>query len=354
MSAAGPAKQPGRLVKWLEELLLGESGIGVVLCLGVGGQLIWLAFVLGAVELADAIAVEGVIVAVCFGILAVRIALLHERDLRGVSGRIVRVSDDLGGVSNKLGKVSESLQTKPIGNFPEYLSKISALIGRAEQSVTVMCDHPAYAIYSEGAGFDAYIAALKEKVARRSREHSFSVDLMFLAAEERRQLHRDQLELFAKQEEDWVRWRNSEKMLAFLKRAHAVCHPDARPMKDSEAERARSTLTRDQYVEELEAANEALLRHHFYGAHRVLLPLRDAAGNPQAHSRGPSIYFWMRETEAIFAIVPLGKKSSETREVAFETQDPSMIDALRGTFSRYGRDVVPFAEPPAVLRSRTM
>lgn len=344
MPAMGPVKRPGHFVKWLEELLLGGRGVAVILGLGGGGQLIWLAFALGAVALADVIAVEGVIVAVCFGILAVRIALRHERDLRGVSGTIVRVSDDLGGVSNTLGKVSESLQTKPIGNFPDYLFKISALIGRAEQSVTVMCDHPAYAIFSEGKGFDAYVTALKKKIALRSRERSFSVDLMFLAAEERRQLHRDQLELVAEQEDDWVRLRDSDKMLAFLQRSHAVCHPDAPPMSDAEAEQARSALTGYQYVDELEAANEALLRHHFYGAQRVLLPLRDADGHPQAHSRGPSIYFWMRDNaEAIFAVVPLGQESSETREVAFETQDPSMINALRGTFSRYGRNIVPFA-----------
>jgi hypothetical protein len=339
-----------RLVTWLDELLLGESGVRVVLCVGVGGQLIWLAFGFGAVGLADVIAVEGVIVAVCFGILAVRIALRHERDLRdvsvnlgGVSERIVGVSDDLRGVSKTLEQVSKSVQTKPIGNFPDYLFKISALIERAVTGVTVMCDNPAYAIFSNGPGFDAYMASLKEKIARRSRERSFSVELMFLAAEERRQLHRDQLDLFAKSDEDWVRWRDSKEMLEFLERAHTVCHPDAPPMNDAEAERARSKLTSEQYLEELEAANEALLRHHFYGAHRVLLPLRDADGKVRAHSRGPSIYFWMRDNaEAIFAVVPLGQKSSETREVAFETQDPSMIKALRGTFSRYGRDVVPF------------
>jgi len=278
------------------------------------------------------------VVAVVFGILALRIALYHEIELGQVSGTL----DD---VSVRLEGVSDSVLTRTVGVFPSFIPHVTALFAQAEKSITVMCDNPAYGIFSNGDAFDAYAAELKGKIASRTSNPSFRVDLMFLADEEREELHRDQVSLYATTAEDWENWRKGDqthtRLEEFLKRAHSVCQPDAPTLPADEIEKTLAELTVDRYVERLAAVNKALLTHHFYGANRRVLRFRDQEGKSQARSRGPSIYFWMRDRKhAIFAIVPLGDEPDQSREVAFETHDPAMIEALRGTFSRYQRAAV--------------
>jgi hypothetical protein len=102
----------------------------------------------------------------------------------------------------------------------------------------------------------------------------------------------------------------------------------------------------DDFIKDFYDVDEALLAHDFHGTVRRVLIFRDGAGHSQVSSLGPSIYFWMRDgVEAIFVVVPMGEKVGESREIGFRTHDPSMIDALRGVFSRYQRAAIPFVTP---------
>jgi hypothetical protein len=343
-------------MRQIDRLLLGKTGIAVISVLMGAGQLIWLARALGAVSLADTVAIEGIIVAVAFGVLAVRVALRHEVELRNVSGSLGGVSTTLGSVSTRLEGVSKSVQTQPIGEFPHFLPRVTELIARAEKSIVIMCDAPGYAIYSNGPEFDAYAAALKNKIASRAENPAFSVDLMFFADREREQVQRHQTARYAKTEDEWNVWRDSpqtyNRLREFLKRALRVCDPEAMEASDSDISQQVDTLTFDDFIKRFDSVDEILLEHHFYGANRRVLMFRDNLAMPQVPSHGPSIYFWMRDDlEAVFAVVPMGDKVGESREVAFQTRDPAMIEALRGIFSRYRHAAVPFAPRNPVSNS---
>lgn len=326
------------------DLPIGMSGILAVALVGIGGQIIWLFRVNGSIGLADTLAIEGVIVAVVFGVLALRVALHHDTDLRHVSETLKGVSD--------------SVLTRTVGSFPHFIPHVTALLAQAEESVLMMCDNPAYGIISKGDAFDDYLGELKRQIARRTSHPSLSVEMMFLAEEERRELHLDQVKLHAGTEEEWERWRERAdvhgRLEEFLKRAHSICEPAASPVSDADILEALSGLSVEQYVKRLTEVNDAVLTHHFYGAKRFVLKLRNGAGQPQALSHGPSVYFWMRdEQHAIFAIVPLGSTPEQSREIAFETHDPGMIEALRGMFSRYqGAAAVDVTEQESTLKPR--
>jgi hypothetical protein len=209
----------------------------------------------------------------------------------------------------------------------------------------IMCDAPAYAIFSNGPEFDAYAATLKGKIARRAEDPDFLVDLMFFANKEREQIQRHATDRYAKTDDEWISWRESpevnRQLRALLKRSQQLCNPEGGALSDDEVTRRLQDLTVDDFVRGFDAVDDALTERHFYGANRYILMLRDGNGAPQALANGPSIYFWMRDNvEAIFAVVAMGEEIGEARDVGFQTRDPSMINALRGIFSRYKRAAI--------------
>ena len=332
----------------MESVLRGKPGARAMWLVAIAGQFVWLARALGSVDLADAVAIEGIVVAITFGILAVRVALRHEQELRTVSHDLGGVSQTLSSVSHRLTDVSDSVQTQPIGEFPEFLPHITAMMANAEKSITIMCDAPAYGIYSNGQEFDLYAAVLKSKIALRAQKPSFSVELMFLGDREREAVQRDATGRYARTADEWNAWRDApetqERLRALVKRVGLICRPEVPPPSDSEITGRLTDYTLDDFIQDFYEVDEALLTHDYHGAIRRVLIIRDGDGQAQVSSRGPSIYFWMRDgVEAIFVVVPMGERVGESREIGFRTHDPSMIDALRGIFSRYQRAAVPFA-----------
>jgi hypothetical protein len=315
-------------------LPIGLTGLAVLIVVGIGGQAVWLLYAGDEVALPDALAIEGVIVAVVSGVLALNVALRHETDLK-------EVSQTLDGVTH-------SILTRTIGPFPDFIPHITAMLGQAKESIMVMCDNPAYGIVSKGDAFDDYLAELKRQIARRVSDPAFAVELMFLGDRERQELHLDQVKRQADPGK-WEAWRDEsdtrERLTEFLKRAHGVRAPGAKAISDEEISTAIDDMDSvDRYVDCLVEVNRAILDHHLYGAKKYVLELRDGAGQARARALGPTTYFWMRDCKhAIFAIVPLGDVPTHSREIAFETHDPTLIAALQGIFYRYkdaaGRDV---------------
>lgn len=327
--------------------LRGNIGAAAIVAIGAIGQLIWLARAAGAIGLADTLAIEGIVVAIVFGALAVRVALRHEQELLTVSLGLGGVSGTLNGVSQRLEGVSESIQTQPIGEFPDFLPHITDLLAKAEKSITIMCDAPAYGIYSNGVEFDAYVAALKSKIAQRAQDPGFVVDLMFLGDLEREAVQRNSTQRHVTTPDGWVEWRDSdptaELLRALIRRVALICHPESTLPSEDDVVKRISNYAFDDFVSDFYDVDEALLARDFHGAKRRLLIFRDEAGASRVTSLGPSIYFWMRDgLEAVFVVVPLGEKVGESREIGFRTRDPSMIDALRGVFSRYQRSAISF------------
>lgn len=331
----------------IDRLLRGRVAAAAVVAAAIVGQFIWIARARGLIGLADTLAIEGIIVAVVFGVIAVRVALRHEHELRTVSLELGGVSGTLSDVSQRLEGVSESVQTQPIGEFPEFLPHITDLLGRAEKSITIMCDAPAYGIYSNGEEFDAYAATLKGKIAQRARNPAFSIDLMFLGDREREAVQRNSTQRHVTKPDAWAVWRDSEPtselLQALLRRVALVCHPETTPPSHDEVVKRLSSYTFDDFVNDFYEVDEAVLARDFHGARRRIMMFRDGSAVTEVSSLGPTIYFWMRDgLEAVFVVVPLGEKVGESREIGFRTHDPSMIDALRGVFSRYQRSSIPF------------
>jgi hypothetical protein len=347
-------------IAWLADhitnLLAGTTGILLLVGVGIFGQVIWAFYASEQLDLADTIALEGVIVAVVFGVPALRTAVEHESALEGVSGTLSDVSlglsgvsggltgvaGDLQGVSQDVTTVSKSLEdvansvlTRTLGEFPGFFQNVPDLIGRAKRSVMVMCDNPAYAVVSNGPAFASYLERLKTCITR-GRE----VQLMFLDAPEREELHLDQVGRGAPAEK-WEAGRASdaERRADFLRRADRLCDPRTRRTTGYEEEAAGLSI--DGYVKRLHDVNQAVLCRHMAGAERKLMKFRDSGGSPMARTNGPSIYFWMRDDqEAIFVVVPL----AAAREVAFSTVDKNLIAALKGVYGRYEETARPLGD----------
>jgi hypothetical protein len=222
-------------MRQIDRVLSGKTGASAMWVIAIGGQLVWLARAFGSIDLADAVALEGIVVAVTFGILAVRVALRHEQELRTVSHGLGGVSVTLTSVSQRLESVSDSVQTQPNGEFPSFLSQITELLAKAEKSITVMCDAPAYGIYSNGPEFDEYAAVLKGRIALRSQNPAFSIDLMFLGDQEREAVQRNATQRYAPTTDEWHAWRESPEtqtlLRALVKRVGLICRPEAPPLR---------------------------------------------------------------------------------------------------------------------------
>ncbi len=164
--------------------LAGKHGITIAAAFLVLGQLVWLLPREGATHLAlaDVLAIEAIVVAIAFGVLALATAFQHAAELGHVAGKLTDVSQELEDVSH-------SVLTHTLGEFPSFVPDVCRLVERADTSIRILCDNPAYAVVSKGDSFDTYLKALRTAIDTPGVE----VDLMFLDDKEREQLHGDQV-----------------------------------------------------------------------------------------------------------------------------------------------------------------
>jgi hypothetical protein len=329
--------------KFLGRVLGGSPGKVAVGLLMAAAVALVIAAVAGELALAEMLALEGIVLALLFGVTAVRDALVHERALNEVVTRASEHAESLKGVTERVGivatsldRVSRAVLTRQIDSpFPDFLPLITDLVGSARTSLRVLCDNPAYAVVSGGDSFDEYLAALTTKTADLADGPPKKVGkLMFLDTEERRQLHRHQV-CPRDHKSDWEKWRDENviKLAEFWKRSSKLC--------DAAEVVPPATLSLDDYVDRLVKTNAAVLERHLRKASLKLMRFRDGV-----IKAGPSLYFWLRDEfnddrQAIFVIVPLGRVEEHNRERAFHTQDPGLIDALVGVFERYERATDP-------------
>jgi hypothetical protein len=311
---------------------------------------------LGPLERADVIGLEGVLIAVLFGSIAVRTAVSQQRDLiqvlEAANAHEISLHDVRDSIETVTGdamrRMSDALLTEHLGSAPDYLSDITALMARANRSLRVLCDHPGYLIFSGGPPFDEYLRVLREKIASCTTvPPRMRVNLLFLAERERRELHEHQVRPDAVDAQTWADWRTSEtefrrrpdgeveqgRLPGFWARSGLILGSDEIEVPDE--------LSADQLIQRFLSVNDSIRDKYLTGADVHELQFRDAEGNPTARRNGPSIYFWLRdeddprEAEAIFVIVPLGSVVERAREQGFSTRDPELINALVGVFERY-------------------
>lgn len=60
-------------------------------------------------------------------------------------------------------EVEGALSTRFLGKFPSYMSDLEAMIKRANYSLTIFCDFPAYGAFSDSRSFLEFKHALESK-----------------------------------------------------------------------------------------------------------------------------------------------------------------------------------------------
>jgi hypothetical protein len=210
--------------------------------------------------------------------------------------------------TSTLKAISESLSTRNVGQFPTYLQVIANMIEKADKSITILCDHPGYGIFSAPDEFQRYSKTIQKKIVDEK-----EVQLMFLNGHRRQGLHKEQFH----RKDDWEKWKteNSERK-QLMKR---FCNSYGKGKK-------AKSITHNEFLNLLEYAHDEVLKNDFGKAERwetdLLVPL----------------YFWIcDDREAVFSIALFDREARDAgfRTIAFRTEDPNLVRPLKDIFDRY-------------------
>lgn len=100
--------------------------------------------------------------------------------------------------ARRLGLISESMSTKFLGNFPDYLGPLVEVIERAEQELVVVCTIPGHGSYSAKHWHLRYRQAIEKKIAE-----GVEVSLLTSTATAREQFLSEQFALAAHHWDEW-------------------------------------------------------------------------------------------------------------------------------------------------------
>jgi hypothetical protein len=195
--------------------------------------------------------------------------------------------------TRSLETIFSSLSTRYIGDFPGYLSAIADEIDKAEKSVSIFCDFPAYGCFSDPDKWLKYRFAIGRKMAQ-----SVSVEFTCLDRQGRKRFSPEQ---FEKPNGQWDKWKEErrEQLERFL-RAH-------------KPKLALGELSKDQFLEILESVNLLMLEDTFAPAikHQVRMDM--------------PIYFWIIDSRVAFFAF---RYSNKNLECGFSTLDPKLIGSF--------------------------
>ena len=189
------------------------------------------------------------------------------------------------------------LPTHPIGLFPTYLRDIVTLLNNARESITIVCDYPAYGVFSDPRTYFRYCQTLETRI----HEH-VKVRVTCLDNE-----HRDARTTaeFARYDKTWDQWR----------RAHLTNIRELLLTHGGHDEPA-NTVTRDEIVKLVTDDDYKVLTGALQNAQRVDVVAEDMC-----------VYFWLVDNrEAIFSIPSFAEAGDER---GFYTRDADLIAGLR-------------------------
>lgn len=101
---------------------------------------------------------------------------------------------------SELKEIRNSISTKYIGQFPEYLKHITKLIESAEKSLNIVCDKPAFGHFSAMEESAKYIDSIEGKLL----DKKVKVQLVFLNEELQNEDRKTQ---FKNSEMTWPQWK---------------------------------------------------------------------------------------------------------------------------------------------------
>ncbi|MEK6375723.1 MAG: hypothetical protein AABO58_23845 [Acidobacteriota bacterium] len=201
----------------------------------------------------------------------------------------------------QLTKLQQSLSTRYLGQFPRFVDNIAEELEKAQTSIHIMCDMPAYGAFNAQRGCLRY-----KQVLQRKASEGISIELTCLDAKTRRK-HED--EQFS--EKVWARWQNDEQQKQRVVKFLAA----RRTPKPENADR-------ETFVKALDELDFIFLKDVF-------------PQTPYEVSIEIPIYLWIIDgTSAIFAL-PSSTDKDEWDEYGFITSDERLIKAFQDMRTRY-------------------
>jgi hypothetical protein len=200
-----------------------------------------------------------------------------------------------------LDEIRTWLPTQPIGVFPSYLHNIADLVKRARESIVIMCDYPAYGVFSDPDAYFNYSRELADKLHMRKLVSLTCLDDAWRTTGTRAE--------FSKHLPGWNRWRRKE-----VRNIRELLH------RHNCDEARAATVTIDEIVELLRVDDARMLENTFLTA------------DVKTVSDTLPLYFWLIDgKEAIFAIPSFSDRAIER---GFFTHDPDLIAGLLDIHSR--------------------
>ncbi|HEX3128422.1 MAG TPA: hypothetical protein VH394_13915 [Thermoanaerobaculia bacterium] len=222
------------------------------------------------------------VIEILVGLIAIWMAMKHASDLKS----LVQVAS-----------------TRYLSDFPAYLSDLARLVTKAETSIVIFCDFPAYGRFSNHRAFIEYRYALEKK---KIDIDNIRIEITCLSKEQRRLAVRQQFE-----NEFAIR---SKKFSLLLEKFLADCGVTTH---------TAETLDLETFLDLAETANSDMLEEAFLHQHvEVDQPMH--------------IFFWLIDgREAIFSVA---SRSEKALEHAFYTRDTRLIEAFESMRSLYQRE----------------
>jgi hypothetical protein len=248
------------------------------------------------------------VIAVLVGVVALAFASKQYFDARATLVSLQESTSYLNGVTRSLNDVQQSISTRTVGDFPDFLEEIVKMLEGAKKEIWICCDLPGYGMISSPELFSRYLEQIQIKSLRIPIHLVTSIrpwidDL-------RRRINEVGWNAYSREYEVGVQGLMDQ------------YHPGLESIADLSCER---------YVERLEEAQEKIVRS--------LDPDTRKIDVTDTGSIVPMQFWVVDGTDAVFA---LARYTKQAREVGFRTSDRGLIHALIGICSKY-RD----QEPPA-------
>lgn len=231
-------------------------------------------------------------VSILLAVGAVAVGVYHVREIKRTIAQLTTLQS--------------ALSTRYIGKFPDFLATIVDELQRANRSISIFCDFPAYGYFSD------YKTALKYKqVLETKRAENVAIELTCLDASKRAQTEDEQ---FAP--DSWVQWQSDlnakAKLNQFLTRRLG--------------ETAAASAKREEFLQALNELDASFLQDVFQNT-----AVEIGFDIP--------IYFWIIDGRtAVFAISARSDRES-WEEYGFVTSDHALIQAFQELSVRYREKV---------------